>query len=1151
MKAAAPRGAGRFVAWAATLGLYGLVAFSSSCGVRSVPPAVRPVMPAEIKTPPLQEPPVSSPVRVPASPSAQAQAPDADNIAAREVLVRFAPGTSEADISREVNRLQAEVLRVLPALRLYRLRIPADQTVGGFLAAQRDNPVLQRVEANPLVRVFQSSQPPNDPYFESQWGLKRIGIPAAWEATVGRPDVVVAVIDTGVDASHPDLQGQFVPGTNVLDPAQPPDDQHGHGTAMAGIIAASTNNGVGIAGICPGCRVMPVKALDASGTGTYADVMEGVIYAADHGARVLNLSVGGTAYSNGLRDAIEYARAAGAMVVAAAGNSGTDTPVYPAAYAGVLGVAAVDRTDAVWPGSNRGPHVSLAAPGVDITTTGVDGTYVNVTGTSPATAHVAGVVGLVALLQGSTALQTEQAVMVSALDVGEPGRDNVFGLGVVLADRSLGFRPSQPPWGITIASVDIVPRQVPVGEAARVEVLVRNESTTPVAGAILEVTIGGRAVAGPTVLAEVPGNATLQQSVSWTPDAKERGITLLVTVRSADPDRPNDRSVFEVRLSLEEQTGQLTIQFQENTHRAIAFQAAHFFPTSPTSPIARELMNGGFLGTMTTAGGSSDSGTTIIEGAIEEDNGLQARDHFWSPNFSYDAGISGFSSAVSKAQEYWGLAKRNYDAGNKSSAYWRLGRVAHLLTDMAVPAHVNLDPHLVYDHYESYVEDQYVPVRSGSPTNYHALDIETILAAQSPTPHPAYDSVLPSYQKTALFRLFLSLAETADDYESDDRNGEKEAIGHNKDGQYDTSAAECLIHADVLVPLAIQHVAGLYRLFFDEMHPAAALSNGGGVEGLVGQSESHFYKIPVPLGASRLIVTASTDSNMLATLYLRHGGAPSELMWNCDEEGVNTVCAETNPTEGDWLIGIVGGDGGATYSLSAAIEFSGPTPPWIVTASPLPAGTAGISYSKTLAASGGAAPYAWSHEAGVLPPGLEFIAGTISGTPTTLGTYGFRVKVTGDDGWFSLKDFTLEDPSSPNDAKHSHRWRKSCVSRRAVVRRGCWRNRVVPRQRHVNCLGRSERGLLRIAGPGGWRRREHRISRFDEPGGYRRGGYRVQRRTHRHEHFACIMGSGSRRIHAAGDRRAIRRRGGGAMEWCGKADDLRQRHRAFGDNSPR
>jgi len=1010
----------RLGAWIGAIGLASLAAAALSCAGRTIPVTVTPATPVAPVAAQSPERPSAPPQ--PAAGASQPQATPLTEIAPREVLVRFAPGFSDADISREITRLQAEVLRALPALRLYRLRIPANQTVADFLGAQRDNPALQRIEPNPLVRAFQAPQPPNDPYFDSQWGLKRIGIPAAWEVTMGRPDIVVAVIDTGVDASHPDLQGQLVPGTNVLDRAQPPDDEHGHGTAMAGIIAAATGNGVGIAGVCPGCRVMPVKALDATGVGTYADVIEGIVYAADHGARVVNLSVGGSVYSDALRDAVDYARNAGLVVVAAVGNDGTDAVLYPAAYPGVLGVSAVDQEDKTWPLSNRGAEVALAAPGVGIRTTALGGTYRAVTGTSPAAAFVS---GLSALLASRTSGPSAEAIIRTlegtASDLGAPGSDTTYGFGVPNVAQAWQ-EPSGTLHKIAISQIEIPTASFRPGDRVPVTVAVRNLGESIQRSLSVAVEVNGRAPGPPVMISELAPGATRELTSEWMADAASHGLAIRVTVygTAADGSAINEMATRQFGVGVEQ--GQVTVQYKANSHRWITWEAktalAHL---GPNSPVAREIAKyiGDPLLTVQDCSVLADSGSTIIEGALEEDDGASLGDwclrewrymrHFWDPNDDYFTGLTSggilYPSAVDRAHQFWYGSARVAYRSNPATGYWWLGRIAHLLEDMALPAHVNLDPHPFSDDYEDWVKDN-TPASGRYPFVVWDYATANMNAVDNWADGRRYETT----QNTDLMKLFLSLAEQGDDYESNDRDGELHSRYHSCpywNQLCGVTDEESAVHREVLLPKAVSHVAGLFRLFYDQTHEQESLGNGIAEDGLISSDEGHFYRITVPSGASQLTVTASTDSDMSVKLYLRNGGMPSDLEWRCIEEGMNTVCAEPTPAAGDWLIGIVGGDGGAIYSLTATVEFPGPPPPSIKTPSLLPSGTVGVVYNKPLEATGGTAPYRWTFVSGMLPPRIEFNAGTLSGTPTTLGTFHFRIRVTGGDELSWDKDFTL------------------------------------------------------------------------------------------------------------------------------------------------
>ena len=205
---------------------------------------------------------------------------------------------------------------------------------------------------------------------------------------------VVAILDTGVDATHPDLAGRLLPGMSSVDGVAADTDPNGHGTWMAGIVAAETDNGEGIrASPVSRVRVLPVTVLGADGTGLDSDIVEGIVAAVDAGADVILMAFSAPGYSSALQAAVDYAWAHDVVVVAATGNEGSTAPTYPAGDRGVIGVTATDRDDLLAPGSNSGPAAFMAAPGVDILTTDAGGGYRSISGTSAAAAEVAGAAG--------------------------------------------------------------------------------------------------------------------------------------------------------------------------------------------------------------------------------------------------------------------------------------------------------------------------------------------------------------------------------------------------------------------------------------------------------------------------------------------------------------------------------------------------------------------------------------------------------------------------------------------------------------------------------------------------------------------------------------------------------------------------------------
>jgi subtilisin family serine protease len=281
----------------------------------------------------------------------------------------------------------------------------------------------------------------NDTYRSMQWALNRVSFEDSWAFSKGA-GITVAVVDTGVMASHEDLAGAVVPGTDLAADASTYDpwgtgavDPGGHGTHVAGIIAARANNGKGIAGGAPNVRIMPVRVLTAAGSGSSADVAEGIIYAADHGAKVINLSLGGGAQV-GMQIAIQYALSKNVLTFAAAGNyyQSGNTPTYPAAYPEAVAVAAVDANlnHAVF--SNTGSYVDIAAPGDNIISTYNSGPhqYTSMSGTSMATPYAAAAGALIyAANPKLTASQVLAALQGSAIDRGAPGKDSVFGSGLI------------------------------------------------------------------------------------------------------------------------------------------------------------------------------------------------------------------------------------------------------------------------------------------------------------------------------------------------------------------------------------------------------------------------------------------------------------------------------------------------------------------------------------------------------------------------------------------------------------------------------------------------------------------------------------------------------------------------------------------------
>ncbi|MDY6796389.1 MAG: DUF5719 family protein [Actinomycetota bacterium] len=302
-------------------------------------------------------------------------------------------------------------------------------------------PGVLYVEPDTRVSVDSSCK---NTYYTNQWYLPQIGADRAWEVEVGRDDVVVAVVDTGVDASHPDLAGRILSGYDFVDGDGSACDHNGHGTHVAGIIAASGEDGTGVTGLAWRIRILPVKVLDDGGRGYYSDVIEGIRYAADNGAGVINLSLGGGADSRALQEAVDYALSRGVAVAAAAGNDGLDSLSYPAACKGVIAVGATDSDDRPASFSNRGEGLDLMAPGVSIYSDYPGGSYAYMSGTSMAAPQVAGAMALLySHYPGLSSGEAGKKLCSSALDLGQQGYDSCSGWGLLRVDKALGLEDEE------------------------------------------------------------------------------------------------------------------------------------------------------------------------------------------------------------------------------------------------------------------------------------------------------------------------------------------------------------------------------------------------------------------------------------------------------------------------------------------------------------------------------------------------------------------------------------------------------------------------------------------------------------------------------------------------------------------------------------
>ena len=385
-----------------------------------------------------------------------------------EVIVRLRPGASLSSLQPYALGYALRLHANLKPLNALLLKVPPGRVEAVVQVLSRA-PAVIFAEPNYLVHAAVIT--PSDPAWPNQYGPVQIQAPQAWTITTGTSAVAIAVIDTGVDLNHPDLADKIwnnpdeIPSNGVDDDNDgyvddwrgwdfvngdnDPQDDYGHGTHVAGIAAAASNNAVGIAGIAWGARLMPLKILDSRGDGANSDLALAMRWAADHGAQVINLSLGDPPPDPLMEEAVDYAVAHGAVVIAAAGNSGHSGVLYPGAYANAIAVAATDASNYVASFSSVGPQVDVAAPGVSIYSTywsATSGsTYNTLSGTSMATPHVAGVAALLAALPQFNTPAKIRAALESTTLLLTSCHNPQTGFGLVQAYAALQFDLSAPP----------------------------------------------------------------------------------------------------------------------------------------------------------------------------------------------------------------------------------------------------------------------------------------------------------------------------------------------------------------------------------------------------------------------------------------------------------------------------------------------------------------------------------------------------------------------------------------------------------------------------------------------------------------------------------------------------------------------------------
>ncbi|HPN52011.1 MAG TPA: S8 family serine peptidase [Anaerolineaceae bacterium] len=369
------------------------------------------------------------------------------------LLIRFKDDVTASEAADALGDHQSGFIETLYESQIQVIEVPEGEELA-LMEKYKTDPRVAYVEPD---YIFKADMVPNDPSYGAQWGLGKINAPAAWDITTGDSSVIVAVLDSGVDLDHPDLADKIVNGIDYVDDDSTPQDTNGHGTHVAGIIGASSNNGIGITGVSWGARIMPVRVLDSNGSGYLSDIVSGINWACSNGAKVLNLSLGGRTDSESLKTAVDNAYASGCFVVASAGNCGDsyysyngctymNQPSYPGAYDHVFAVAATTSSDGHASFSTQGSYVDIAAPGKDIYSTMYNNTYTYKDGTSQAAPFVSGLAALILSIKpGFSPDQVRQVIESTAVDLGSVGVDDFYGVGrinILAALQSISLPPA-------------------------------------------------------------------------------------------------------------------------------------------------------------------------------------------------------------------------------------------------------------------------------------------------------------------------------------------------------------------------------------------------------------------------------------------------------------------------------------------------------------------------------------------------------------------------------------------------------------------------------------------------------------------------------------------------------------------------------------
>jgi thermitase len=380
----------------------------------------------------------------------QARAAGADNSmqdwAKGRILVMPRAGLSDSELGKVVSPHGGNA-RQIGKSRIYIVDLPPNSSEQAVVERLAHDPRLKFAELDKHVAPAAIL---NDPYLGSEWHLSKIGAPTAWDRT-GGSGITIAILDTGVNGSHPDLVAQMVPGWNFYDNNSNTSDVKGHGTWVSGTAAATSNNGIGVASVAGQSKLMPLRISDTTGTAYWSTIAQAITYASDHGARVASISYEGLLQSSSIISAAQYMKSKGGLVVVAAGNCGCNANM-PLSTS-MISVSATDANDSITSFSSYGSYVTISAPGNYIYTTDPSGSYTQGIGTSFSTPIVAGTIALMMSANPSlTSDRIESLLYSTATDLGAAGRDIYYGYGRVNAAAAV-----QAAAGLTTTPTDTQP----------------------------------------------------------------------------------------------------------------------------------------------------------------------------------------------------------------------------------------------------------------------------------------------------------------------------------------------------------------------------------------------------------------------------------------------------------------------------------------------------------------------------------------------------------------------------------------------------------------------------------------------------------------------------------------------------------------------